>query len=183
MKVVLISGKAQHGKDTCAGFLKEELEAHGRRVLVTHYGDLVKYICRSFFGWDGKKDEAGRSLLQRVGTDVIRRQDADYWVRFILEILGFFPKEWDYVLIPDCRFPNEVRLPRFVAFNTIHIRVVRPDFDNGLTPEQQAHISETALDNVKPDFVFHNSNSLEALREAVAMFAKEFLLAKEEVMV
>ena len=182
MKIIFISGKAQHGKDTTAAFLKEALERNDRRVLICHYGDLVKYICKTFFGWDGKKDAAGRSLLQRVGTDVIRAQDEDYWVRFILSVLGFFPKEWDYVLIPDCRFPNEVRLPRFIPFNTIHIRVVRPDFDNGLTPAQQAHISETALDNTEPDFVFHNSNSLEALREALEMFTRDFLLAKESLL-
>lgn len=176
MKVILISGKAQHGKDTTAGFLKEALEKQGQRVLICHYGDLVKYICKSFFGWNGKKDEAGRSLLQRVGTDVIRAQCEDYWVRFILEVLGFFPAEWDYVLVPDCRFPNEVHLPRFVSFNALHVRVVRPNFDNGLTEEQKNHPSETALDNVKPDYVFHNNSSLTALRDAVVMFTKAVLL-------
>lgn len=164
MRVILISGKAQHGKDTVANFLKEALEEHGKKVLICHYGDLVKYVCTTFFGWDGQKDEAGRSLLQRVGTDVIRSQCEDYWARFILEILGFFPNEWDYVLIPDCRFPNEVHLPRFVSFNAVHIRVVRPDFDNGLTPEQQAHPSETSLDHVRPDCAIENSGSLKDLR-------------------
>ena len=57
MRVVLISGKAQHGKDTTANFLKQELELHGSRVLITHYGDLVKYTCKAFFNWDGNKDE------------------------------------------------------------------------------------------------------------------------------
>lgn len=69
MKIVCISGKAQHGKDTTAKLLEEILEAQGNRVLIAHYGDLVKYVCKTFFGWDGKKDEKGRTLLQRVGTD------------------------------------------------------------------------------------------------------------------
>lgn len=167
MKIILISGKARHGKDTTAQFLRELLEQRGKRVLICHYGDLVKYVCKTFFGWNGEKDEAGRSLLQRVGTDVIRKQCEDYWVRFVLEVLGFFPNEWDYVLIPDCRFPNEIHLPGFVAFDTVHIRVVRPDFDNGLTPEQKAHPSETALDDSKPDFVFCNNGSLCELRGVV----------------
>lgn len=50
MKVILISGKARHGKDTTAGFLKNALEADGSSVLVAHYGDLVKYVCKTFFG-------------------------------------------------------------------------------------------------------------------------------------
>jgi hypothetical protein len=167
MKVILISGKAQHGKDTTAGFLKEELERQGKRVLIAHYGDLVKYTCRTFFGWDGQKDEAGRSLLQRVGTDVIREQEPDFWAWFICRMLTFFPDEWDFVLIPDCRFPNEVSAPAEWDFDVTHIRVHRPDFDNGLTLEQQAHPSETALDGVKPDFLFVNNGTLCALRKVI----------------
>ena len=167
MKIILISGKARHGKDTTAQFLRELLEQRGKKVLICHYGDLVKYICKTFFDWDGKKDEAGRSLLQRVGTDAIREKCEDYWVQFILDILTFFPDEWDYVIIPDCRFPNEVSLPGIVSPDTVHIRVVRPDFDNGLTPEQKTHPSETALDDWKPDFVFCNNGSLCAFRGIV----------------
>ena len=101
MKIVCISGKAQHGKDTTAKLLEEILEAQGNRVLIAHYGDLVKYVCKTFFGWDGKKDEKGRTLLQRVGTDKIRAVSPDYWVDFIVSILDIFCDEWDYVLIPD----------------------------------------------------------------------------------
>ena len=71
MKVICISGKAQHGKDTSALMVKEMLEDDGYKVLIAHYGDLVKYICRTFFQWNGEKDEAGRSLLQRIGTDAV----------------------------------------------------------------------------------------------------------------
>lgn len=176
MKVICISGKAQHGKDTTAGFLKEILEQHGKRVLITHYGDLVKYVCRTFFHWDGQKDEEGRSLLQRVGTDVIRQQCEDYWARFIVEILGFFPNEWDYVLIPDCRFPNEIDGLRERGFDVTHVRVVRPNFDNGLTPEQQAHPSETALDHVRADHVIHNVLDLGHLKYLVQGWAEFRLL-------
>lgn len=51
MKVITISGKAQNGKDTTAGLLKAALEADGYKVLITHYADLLKYICKQFFGW------------------------------------------------------------------------------------------------------------------------------------
>ena len=95
MKVILISGKARHGKDTTAGFLKSALEADDSSVLVAHYGDLVKYVCKTFFGWDGEKDEKGRTLLQKVGTDAIRAKRPDYWVSFISDMMGFFPGEWD----------------------------------------------------------------------------------------
>ena len=63
MKVILISGKAQHGKDTSALILEEIYEAENKRVLITHYADLLKYICKQYFNWDGKKDEKTALLL------------------------------------------------------------------------------------------------------------------------
>lgn len=174
MKVILISGKARHGKDTTAGFLKDALEADGNSVLVAHYGDLVKYVCEKFFDWNGEKDEVGRTILQKVGTDAIRSQDPDYWVSFIVDILKFFPEEWDYVLIPDCRFPNEVNYITNAGFHTVHLRVVRDGFISPLTPEQQAHPSETALDNADADYYIDNNGSLKDLQNAVIDWLVEF---------
>lgn len=168
MKVICISGKAQHGKDTSANLLEAMLEDEGYKVLIVHYGDLVKYICKTFFDWNGEKDVYGRSLLQRIGTDVIRKQEPDYWVSFVAGILKFFDGEWDYVLIPDSRFPNEVDYLKERGFDVIHMRVVRPNFVSPLTPEQQKHPSETALDNVIPDCYINNCGTLNNLRDTVS---------------
>lgn len=173
MKVICISGKAQHGKDTTANFMKEVLEADGYTVLLTHYGDLVKYICKTFFGWNGVKDEYGRDLLQHVGTDVIRSQNPDYWVGFIHSILEFFPDEWDYVIIPDCRFPNEIDFMRNTGEDTIHIRVDRPDFESPLTIEQQQHISETALDDSVANYWISNTGSVDDLKDSVTFIIND----------
>ena len=118
MKVITISGKAQNGKDTTAGFLKDALEADGYSVLITHYGDLLKYICQKFFNWNGEKDEKGRSLLQYVGTDVIRAKSPNYWADFIVNFFSMFQDEWDYVILPDCRFPNEYELFKYSGIDT-----------------------------------------------------------------
>lgn len=163
MKVICISGKAQHGKDTTAVFMKDALEDRGHSVLVAHYGDLVKYVCKTFFGWNGEKDEAGRTLLQRIGTDVIREKEPDYWVGFIESILRNFKDEWDYVLIPDCRFPNEIEFLKAQGYDVLNIRVVRTNFVSPLTEEQQNHTSETALDRYIPDVFLANDGSIGAL--------------------
>ena len=173
MKIITISGHARNGKDTVAAMLRDRLEAGGDKVLIAHYGDLVKYICRSFFGWDGEKDEHGRSLLQYVGTDVIRKADPDYWVQFIIRMLRFFPDTWDVVIIPDARFPNEIRAMREEGFDVTHLRVERPNFNNGLTEEQKAHPSETSLDHTEPDVLLLNDGSLEHLWILVGEFVKE----------
>lgn len=167
MKVICISGKAQHGKDTVAGILEELLTDEGYSVLVAHYADLVKYVCKTFFGWNGVKDDYGRGLLQYVGTDIVRRQAPDYWVGFMRDMLSFFRDEWDYVLIPDCRFPNELAYLTEAGLEVTHLRVVRPGFESPLSQEQQKHPSETALDGVRPDYMIENSGSIDDLRAAV----------------
>ena len=171
MKVITISGKAQHGKSTAATYLKKHFESRGAKVLITNYGDLLKYICRQFFGWNGEKDEYGRSLLQHVGTDVVRTKSPDLWVEFVTAILRFFPDQWDYVLIPDTRFPNEVELPKAAGLDVSHLRIIRDGFVSPLTPEQQAHISETALDDARPDYVVRNDGTLEDFRQKLVELA------------
>ena len=167
MRVVCISGKAQNGKDTTAGFLKEVLEERGNRVLIIHYADLLKYLCRTYFGWNGNKDEEGRRILQYVGTDIIRNREPDYWVQFVAGFLSLFDTEWDYILIPDTRFPNEVDHMKELGFEVVHLRIVRTDFESPLTEEQQKHPSETALDDVFPDLTILNNAGLEQLKESV----------------
>ena len=175
MHVILLSGKAGHGKDTAAGMISDALERAGARVLITHYADLLKYICRTFFNWNGEKDEHGRHVLQYVGTDVIRRQDPDFWVRFLIVMLTWFGENWDYVIVPDARFPNEVTRLREDGFRVTYIRVIRPWFSGSLTDEQKKHPSETALDDIQPDAVIVNDGGLESLRAAVEILVKERL--------
>lgn len=175
MKVCCISAKAQHGKDTAAEILKSYLEGFGHGVLIIHYADLLKFICKQFFGWNGVKNEAGRSLLQRIGTDVIGKKNPAYWAEFIVSFLKMFENEWDYVLIPDCRYPIEVSTVKD-SFETCVLRVERPNFDNGLTPEQKAHSSETKMDNFLFDAIIYNDNGIDEFREKLYWFAENWLL-------
>lgn len=170
MKVIVFSAKACGGKDTTANFVKEHLKNCNKKVLIIHYADLLKFICKAYFEWDGQKDAFGRSLLQEVGTDIIRAQEPDFWVDQVIKVLKFFPDRWDYVLVPDCRFPNEIdKMSK--DFETIHVRIIRPNFDNGLSDEQKQHPSETSLDHVAPDWLIENDGTLEDL----SMRAKEFV--------
>lgn len=185
MKIICISGKAQHGKDTTARFMRTELEK-SCKVLVVHYADLLRYICEKFFDWDGFKNKEGRTLLQYVGTNVVRRTRPDFWVEFVASILLMFNNHWDYVLIPDCRFPNEIEYLRNAGFDVTHIRVVRDGFKSPLTEEQQAHLSETALDEYPIDVLLHNDGTLPQFRDSVTAYVNEMFyghqLSIEEVL-
>lgn len=173
MKVVLISGQAEHGKDTVANIMSEKLIETGKTVLVTHFGDLVKYICKTYFNWDGNKDEKGRSLLQYIGTDVIRKQNENYWVNFTLGLMSMFRDKWDYVLIPDTRFPNEITGFKESGIPSVHVRVVRPEYQNHLTEQQRQHCSETALLDYPYDYCILNCGSLDDLQIEIDRMIKE----------
>jgi len=175
MKVCCISAKAQHGKDTAAELLKEYLEYRGQRVIVTHFADLLKFICTKYFGWDGNKDSTGRTLLQYIGTDVVGAKNPAYWAEFVVSILKMFENNWDYVLIPDCRYPIEVSTMKD-SFKTTVLRVERPNFDNGLTEAQKSHPSEVGMDNYDFDVVLLNNGGLEHFKDKMQWFADSFLL-------
>lgn len=186
MRVITISGHAQHGKDTTANIMMYKLRADGKKVVIAHYADLVKYICQKFFNWNGKKDERGRSLLQYVGTDVVRSLYPNYWVYFVIDMIKLFGDNWDYMIIPDTRFPNEIECLRDADIDVVHLRVVRSNFESDLTEEQKAHPSETALDNYEPDWWIDNKNmpddlvgAFDDLRNQIDIFIKEKLYGND----
>ena len=172
MKIICISGRARHGKDTTASFLKEELETQGYKVLITHYADLLKYICKTFFNWDGVKDDKGRTLLQYVATDIVRAKEPNYWVNFLIGIFKLFESEWDYVLIADVRFPNEISALKDSGFNVSVVKIVRSNFNDGLTEAQRNHKSELSVDKIHPDILINNKSTLEALKTEVSKIAQ-----------
>ena len=55
------------------------------------------------------------------------------------------------------------------------LRVVRKNFKSPLTPEQQAHPSETALDDVEPDYYITNNGSMTDLKRNVIDWLVEYL--------
>lgn len=85
-------------------------------------------------------------------------------------MLEMFDDEWDYVLIPDCRFPNEFEVLAFYGFDVNLVRVNRPAYMSCLTDFQQEHPSETALDDYPWDWVIKNDGTIEDLRaEAISL--------------
>ena len=188
MKIICIGGAMGSGKDTFANMLKESLEERDCvNALITHYADLLKYICTTFLGWNGEKDEYGRRLLQHVGTEVFRTKDSDYWVKFIAGILQAFPTRWDYVLIPDTRFPNEIIYLEDCGYTVLYLKMFRRVLTNEVAATGQnwayrsatEHISEHALDNMFPDARIENTGTIEDLRKKAQILA-DFLLRPEE---
>lgn len=175
MKVITISGHAEAGKDTVANQIKWQLQdiKFDVKVAILHYADMLKFLCKTMYGWDGQKDEQGRALLQRIGTNIVREKDPNFWIDIVAMVIDMFYDEFDYFIIPDCRFPNEADEMK-ERFNAMAIKVVRPGYQNHLTPEQRLHPSETAMDNYEFDYIINNPGT-EGLEDNVADFIMKCL--------
>ena len=178
MQIVNISGKAEHGKDTLALILKERLSKVGKSSLILHYGDYLKFLCKTLYGWNGVKDEAGRKLLQEVGTDKIRNVRPDYWVLSVanqVDLLQSINKLPDFVFVPDCRFPNEIEWWAEHGYNQRSVRVIRTNHISRLTEKQLQHPSETSLDDYKHfDFILTAEN-MEGLDNVAERLMQELI--------
>lgn len=176
MIIIPISGKAQHGKDTFANELKKSLEKLNKKVLITHYADYLKMVAKNYYNWDGNKDENGRHILQYLGTDKARKNNPKIWVNVVKELIEAIGEDYDYILIPDCRFPDEIETLKDKYYNEVlSLRVHRDNFESTLTKEQKQHLSETALDNYNFDINVHCESGLESVRNSVNSFIKEVL--------
>jgi len=172
LKIVLISGKAQHGKTSTANILEKYMKSADKRVVQINFADYVKYICSAYYGWDGRKDEKGRHILQYVGTDIFRARDENFWVDNVIRFARVVTADYDYMLIADWRFPNEYT--RWIDSNitdVIKIRIYRPGYDNGLTHEQNNHPSETALDDFPMDYRLYAVDLTGLERECVKILS------------
>ena len=179
MEVFLLSGKSASGKDTLANIMREKLEAVGCKTLILHFADLVKFYCKQYWNWNGEKDENGRALLQKVGTDIMRNFDKDYWTRIIGEFLAALNiyENFDCAFIPDARFPNEIEVVQDYNPQAITIRLERynkygsPYTNPLLTSEQLQHASEIGLDEYGYfDYIVENhSEDLSDLESAAKL--------------
>lgn len=145
MKILTFSGSARHGKDTSAMIAGGYLDKIQKTHKTIHYADYLKYVAREYWGWNGEKDEAGRTLLQWLGTDIARERNPNIWVNVAVEFIKTFGIDYDYIFIPDTRFPNEIYTLKNKGWDVHSFWIHRNDFDNGLTEQQKNHPSETAL--------------------------------------
>ena len=157
-KIILISGKARAGKDTTALLLGKIYEEEGKKIVNLAYGNYIKEYAKKISNWDGRDETKPRSLLQRLGTDIIR-------------VYSYF---FDVITVSDARFPNELDTPCEMFEDVIKIKIVRDNFQNNLTDTEKKHITETALDNYDDfDYIIHNDGTISDLREKILKLVKE----------
>jgi len=100
-------------------------------------------------GWDLSEETKPRELLQQLGTGVIREylKKDDLFINRMIDDIDVFSCFYDAIIISDVRLKKEINdlKKAFPLLKSIHI--LRPNFDNGLTPEQKNHKTEIDLDD------------------------------------
>lgn len=148
-RIVAFMGIAGSGKTTAATWFSKRYWVYKPFSFAAE----VKAIALTM-GWDGKKDEKGRQLLQDIGM-AGRRYHKDIWVSKLKKRL----EDAKYLVIDDVRFQNEVDAIR--ASGGIVLRVVRsslPIMD---------HPSETELLRIVADQSIVNDGDLTNLYKQI----------------
>ncbi len=174
-KIFLISGKAQAGKDTTAGLIKEILEEKGLKVVNLQYSSYIKEYAKKISGWDGNEATKPRELLQVLGTDIIRKElGKDFFVKKLVEDIKVYSFFYDIITISDVRLKIEIDIPRNKFDNIYALRIIRPNFDNGLSEEQKMHPTEIDLDDYENfDYILTNDGTIPDLGKKVLKMLEE----------
>lgn len=165
MKIILIHGKSQSGKDTVAKFLYDKLTKEDKRVLKISNAYSVKYIAEKCFGWDGEKDERGKKLLIDI-THAGYNYHKYFWEYRVYLVVKPVMKSLDYLIIPDWRYRNTYEFWKDRVEEVYTVKVERPNlkyrYSNFIEKDDTKE-----LRNFNFDVEIINSGSLEELEEKV----------------
>ena len=148
-----IAGKAGAGKSTVGRFLRSMIS----ESFVLPFADEVKNVAK-YMGWDGKKNEKGRRLLQLLGTECGRMCiNTDLWVTRWLDTAYRHSYTGRRIIIADdVRFENEAEIIRRFG-KVIHI-LGRND-----PTVDPTHASEIGIQTLEDDSQIWNNSSFDNL--------------------
>lgn len=171
-------GKAGAGKTTACNILKElhQKQPPPPACLILPWADELKRIAREEFGWDGKKDEKGRRLLQVIGTECGRMYGGDlFWVNKWQQKVDEFITAGMIavgvnvlILNDDTRFDSEAIHIKERGGTLIKLFGRQDDLG-----ANSNHSSETGIDHQYIDYSLDNGNSMEDLQEKLTHFYGE----------
>ena len=74
MKIILLGGRANSGKDSTAEFIDEYYRSRGLDVVNIQIATYLKMYAKNIAKWDGDNETKPRQLLQDLGTELIRKE-------------------------------------------------------------------------------------------------------------
>lgn len=179
-RIIIISAKARHGKDTLGEHLKKRLEERGEVVVIDRFAKYIKSYLKDYYGWDGvTKDEAVRGRLQVLGTDLIKEKlnYKAFHAKRLAEDIQINSDFIDTFIITDTRFRDEVyTLKAMFPNECVCVRINRFNFESDLTDEQKKHKSECDLDVFNFDYMISTfENQLDELYAKGDVFLDKLL--------
>lgn len=165
MKIFLVAGKAGSGKNEIAKLVKEYYIYKLQECTITSYSKYIKLFTTELTGWDGYTEKP-RDFMQKIG-DVMREINPEFFTSRMIEDIEVYEKYVEALVISDVRMPNEIEKIKETYDDVVSIYVVNQFAPSKLTIEQQAHETETALENYEEfDYTIAN-DTLENLRARV----------------
>ena len=166
MKIFLIGGKANSGKDSTAEYITKYYREKGKDVVNIQIAYYIKMYAKQIAKWDGDNETKPRQLLQDLGTELIRKQiDNYFFIKRILQDIDIYSRYFDVITISDGRLPEEFEEISKAYPETVTVHVTRPGYVSHLTKGQKAHLTESLVDDIKYEYEVVNDGTLEDLED------------------
>lgn len=176
-KIIILAGKARAGKDTFASFVKDYATNNNLKCANLQFSYYIKMYAKLLSNWDGNDETKPRTLLQQLGTEVIRYQiDNEFFIKRIIDDIKVLSYFCDVITISDARLPEELDLVTKAYNNSIKVKIERPTLESELSAKEQQHATEIGLNNyTNYDYTIINDGSLDDFRDKTYNLVKNIL--------
>ena len=170
-KIIILTGKAQSGKNATANIIKKHFEKQNKKTVIISYAKYLKDYAKEIINWNGKESTKPRDFLQQLGVELIKNQiDENMLINRIKEDIKVYEYFFDVIIISDARFKDEIE--NIKNANTVVIKIKGKE--NKLTNNQKQHITETALDDYsKYDYIIENKTTKQNLKKQIENLMEE----------
>jgi len=159
-KIFILSGIAGSGKDTVGKIIEDYY--NNKKSISIAFAYYIKDYVKRITDWDGSEETKPRELLQQLGIELVRNEiDDKLFINRVLEDIEVFSYFYDIIIVDDARLPDEIDALKEKYPSSVSIRIIRENYDNGLTESQKNHITETGLDNYNNyDYIIKNDENI-----------------------
>ena len=108
-KIIILTGKAQSGKNLTANIIKKYSEKQNKKTVIISYAKYLKDYAKEIINWNGKESTKPREFLQQIGVELIKNQiDENMLINRIKEDIKVYEYFYDVIIISDARFKDEI---------------------------------------------------------------------------
>ena len=156
MRVFIIGGRANVGKNVLAKYIKEYYDKKGEKSIITEYSKYIKLLANEMINWE-ERNKKPRKLLQDLGEEYRKITNTNVFIDRMKEDILVLQKYYKNIIICDARLIPEFTLMKTKYKNCYTIHLIG-DKDKNLSEYETNHITETELDNYK-DFDYEIVNN------------------------